>query len=116
MTTRSGPLSGRTIAVPETREVELFAGMLEAEGATVFRCPLVAILDAPDAKPIEEWLLKLAAGEFHDVVLLTGEGLRRLKGFAERAGCWDAVHNAMAGVRTIIRGPKPAKALREIGL
>jgi uroporphyrinogen-III synthase len=116
MTTRSGPLSGRTIAVPETREVELFAGMLEAEGATVFRCPLVAILDAPDAKPIEEWLLKLAAGEFHDVVLLTGEGLRRLKGFAERAGCWDAVHNALAGVRTIIRGPKPAKALREIGL
>jgi uroporphyrinogen-III synthase len=116
MTTPSGPLFGRRIAVPETREVDLFIKMLEAEGATTFRCPLVAILDAPDPKPIEEWLLKLAAGEFHDVVLLTGEGLRRLRGFAERAGTWDAVHNGLAGVRTIVRGPKPAKAMREIGL
>ena len=33
MTTPTGPLSGRRIAVPETREVELFVKMLEAEGA-----------------------------------------------------------------------------------
>jgi uroporphyrinogen-III synthase len=116
MTTSTGPLSGRRIAVPETREVELFAKMLEAEGATTFRCPLVAILDAPDPKPIEEWLRKLTAREFHDIVFLTGEGLRRLRGFAERAGMWDAVRNGLAGIRTIVRGPKPAKALREIGL
>lgn len=110
------PLAGRTIAVPETREVELFVKMLEAEGAETYRCPLVAILDAPNQEPINEWLLMLASGEFHDVILFTGEGLRRLRGFAERAGLWDAVHNALAGVRTIVRGPKPAKALREIGL
>jgi uroporphyrinogen-III synthase len=113
---RDAPLTGRMIAVPETREVDLFVRMLEAEGAKTFRCPLVAILDAPNPAPIIEWLHQLAAGQFHDVVLLTGEGLRRLKGFAERANVWDAVHNGLAGVRTIVRGPKPAKALREIGL
>ena len=84
MTAEALPLAGRTIAVPETREVELFVKMLEAEGAKTYRCPLVAILDAPDAEPVNEWLLKLASGEFHDVVLFTGEGLRRLRGFAER--------------------------------
>lgn len=113
---KSEPLTGLTVAVPETREVELFVKMLEAEGAATYRCPLVAILDAPDPAPVVEWLHRLAAGEFHDVILLTGEGLRRLKVFAERAEIWDAVHNGLSGVRTIVRGPKPAKALREIGL
>ncbi|TLY84992.1 MAG: hypothetical protein E6K44_12885 [Gammaproteobacteria bacterium] len=41
------PLAGRTIAVPETRELEVFAAMLERRGASVVRCPLVAIRDAP---------------------------------------------------------------------
>jgi len=40
------PLAGRTVAVPETRELEVFAAMLERRGASVVRCPLVAIHDA----------------------------------------------------------------------
>src|SRR5256885_8420178 len=46
------PLAGRTIAVPETRELEVFAAMLERRGASVVRCPLVAIRDAPDPAPV----------------------------------------------------------------
>jgi uroporphyrinogen-III synthase len=42
------PLAGRTIAIPETRELDLFARMLEQRGANTVRCPLLAILDAPD--------------------------------------------------------------------
>jgi uroporphyrinogen-III synthase len=44
-------LSGRTIAVPETRELDVFSSMLERRGATVLRCPLVAILDALAQRP-----------------------------------------------------------------
>jgi len=50
------PLTGRTIAIPETRELDLFAQMLESRGATTLRCPLVSILDAPDPAPVEAWL------------------------------------------------------------
>ena len=46
------PLAGRTVAVPETRELEVFAGLLERRGARVLRCPLVSILDAPDPAPV----------------------------------------------------------------
>jgi len=116
MTTGAGSLAGRTVAVPETREVDLFIRMLEDEGARTFRCPLVAILDAPDPKPIEAWLQRLADNEFKYVVLLTGEGLRRLIGFAERAGVSEPVRTGLANAQTIVRGPKPSKALREIGL
>ena len=36
-------LAGRRIAVPETRELDVFAQMLERHCANVVRCPLVAI-------------------------------------------------------------------------
>ncbi len=110
------PLNGRTIALPETREIDRLATMLEEIGATTIRCPLVAILDAPDPELIVAWLNDLIAGKFDDLVLLTGEGLRRLLGFARRANLYDAAVAAFGQVRTITRGPKPARALREIGL
>ncbi len=112
----SGKLHGLTILVPESRELDLFAGMLEAEGAETIRCPLVAILDVEDAAPVEAWLKRLIDGEFDDLVLLTGEGLKRLLAHAERLGLRQETIAAIARLRTIVRGPKPARVLREIGL
>jgi uroporphyrinogen-III synthase len=102
--------------VPESRELDLFAGMLEGEGAATVRCPLVTILDLADPAPVEAWLRRLVMGRFDDLVLMTGEGLRRLMGVAQRAGMKDAAIAAIGRLRIVIRGPKPAKALREIGL
>jgi uroporphyrinogen-III synthase len=110
------PLAGRTIALPETRELDRLATMLEAEGATTWRCPLVAILDAPDQAPVEAWVRALAAGAFDDLIFLTGEGCRRVVAAAERLGLRDAAVAAIGRARTITRGPKPAKALHELGL
>jgi uroporphyrinogen-III synthase len=110
------PLTGRTIAIPETRELDLFANMLETRGANTVRCPLITILDAPDQEPVIAWLRQLAAGHFDDVILLTGEGLRRLLVTAEHAGIKEAVITALGKARKITRGPKPARALRDIGL
>lgn len=118
MAQTTAPLAGRRIAVPESRQLDLFAEMLESRGAEVLRCPLVEIHDAPDPEPIEAWLHAFADGECDDLILLTGEGLRRLLGFAERAGddLRDRFVAALGEVRKITRGPKPARALRELGL
>jgi uroporphyrinogen-III synthase len=109
-------LQGRTIALAEGRQLEDLAQMLEKEGATVLRCPMLKIFDHPDSGPVVAWLRDLAAWKFTHVVLFTGEGLRRLLGFAEREGIRDAVVAALGNVKTIVRGPKPVQALREIGL
>ena len=109
-------LTNLTVMVPESRELDLFAGMLEGEGAQTVRCPLVTILDLADLAPVEAWLRSLIAGSFDDLILLTGEGFRRLMGVAERAGIKADAVVAVGKLRTIIRGPKPAKALREHGL
>ena len=112
----SEPLSGKRIAVPESRELDLFARMLEEQGAETLRCPLVTIRDLDDPAPAEAWLRRLIAGRFDDLILLTGEGLRRLMGVARRAGIETAAIAALAKLRTITRGPKPVRALRELGL
>lgn len=116
--TREQTLAGRTIAVPETRELDVFAALLERRGATVLRCPLVAILAAPDPVPVLDWIRWFVGGACDDLILLTGEGLRRL------LACIDMHEPALrcdfvaqlARVRKITRGPKPARALRELGL
>ena len=112
------PLRGRTIAVPETRELDVFAELLTRRGATVLRCPLVGILDAPDEKPVLDWVRRFNAGGCDDLILLTGEGLRRLLRCIERhePALRELFVTQLAKVRKITRGPKPARALRELGL
>lgn len=109
-------LAGRRIIVPETRELEVLAGLLEHRGATVARCPLVAIRDADDTGPIITWLERFVAAPPDDLILFTGEGLQRLHKLAAARGLGDQFVAALAQVRKITRGPKPARRLRELGL
>src|SRR5436190_6383290 len=110
------PLAGRTIALAEGRQLEELAQMLEKEGAATLRCPMVSMLDVPDSAPVIAWLRELIAGRFDYIILLTGEGFRHLLGFAEREGLRDAVVAAFGKTKTMTRGPKPGRALREVGL
>jgi uroporphyrinogen-III synthase len=109
-------LSGRRIVVPETRELDLLARMLEQHGAITIRCPMVAITDVPDAAPVVAWLCRFTTYPPDDLILMTGEGLERLVGFARRAGLGEEFLAALAKVRKITRGPKPVRRLRALGL
>ena len=75
----SESLHGCRVALAEGRQLVELAELLEKEGATTLRCPLLSILDAPDAGPVVAWVRDLIADRFAFVVLLTGEGVRRLK-------------------------------------
>ncbi|MFQ3593150.1 MAG: uroporphyrinogen-III synthase [Gemmataceae bacterium] len=108
------PLQGRRIALAEGRQLEELVRLLEAEGAEAVRCPMLSILDAPDSQSVLAWLDDLAT--FHLVILMTGEAVRRLLGFAERNGRREAYLQALRSVPTLTRGPKPVKALKELGL
>src|SRR5437660_389839 len=112
----SSPLQDKVVALAEGRQLEELVQLLEKEGAKVLRCPMVGIHDAPDEAAVRAWLGDLIAGRFAYVVLMTGEALRRLLGFAERAGWREGVVAALAKTKLVTRGPKPVRALKEVGL
>jgi len=109
-------LSGYRILILETREEAQFSRLLAEQGADVLQCPMFAIHDAPDPVPVEAWIRRFIEKPCDDLVLMTGEGLRRLMKVARRAGCDSAFVTALGKARKFARGPKPGRALREIGL
>ena len=114
--TDAGPLARRRIALLETREAERLGQMLREQGAEIVSCPAVAIVDAADPGPVLSWLGRFVAQPCDYLILLTGEGLIRLHGLAQRAGIEAGFAAALRQATPITRGPKPARALRAFGL
>ncbi len=73
-------------------------------------------LTRPDPAPIEAWIRRCVDQPFDDLVLTTGEGLRRLMKVVRRINAESAFIAALGQARKYARGPKPGRALREIGL
>jgi uroporphyrinogen-III synthase len=109
-------LNGYRILILETREEAQFSRLLTEQGADVLQCPMFAIHDAPDAAPIEAWIRRFIDRPCDDLVLMTGEGLRRLMKVARRTDVEQRFIEAVGKARKFARGPKPGRALREIGL
>jgi uroporphyrinogen-III synthase len=111
-------LKGKRIAVPEMRELEVFAGLLERRGAEVLRCPLVTIYDSPHSAAVLAFAVRVAEGSFDDFVLITGEGLTRILSCIDKhdPSLRPRFIEGLGKLRTITRGPKPARALRAVGL
>jgi uroporphyrinogen-III synthase len=109
-------LNGCRILILETREEAQFSRLLREQGADVLQCPMFIIRDAPDAAPIEAWIRRFIEQPCDDLVLTTGEGLRRLVQFARRMDVEATFIDALGKTRSYARGPKPGRALREIGL
>src|SRR6478672_5285156 len=109
-------LNGYRILILETREEAQFSRLLTEQGADIVQCPMFTIHDAPDPKPIEAWIRRFIERPCDDLVLMTGEGLRRLMNVARRIGVGQDFVAAIRKARKFARGPKPGRALREIGL
>lgn len=109
-------LNGYRILILETREEAQFARLLTEQGADVLQCPMFEIHDAPDPAPVEAWIGRFIAKPFDDLVLMTGEGLRRLMKVAQHIHLDQDFVKALGRARKYARGPKPGRALREIGL
>jgi uroporphyrinogen-III synthase len=109
-------LAGKVVAVPEARQLDVFASLLERRGASVLRCPLVGILDSPDEASVLGWIERLIATPTDLVVFYTGEGVQRLADFARRAGREREFVAALARTPTLTRGPKPRRSLKVLGL
>src|SRR4030088_2783312 len=109
-------LNGYRNVLPERHEEAQFSRLLTQQGADVLQCPMFTIHDVSDPAPIEAWIKRCVEAPFDDLVLMTGEGLRRLMKVVRRIGLEQEFIAALGKARKFARGPKPGRALREIGL
>ena len=109
-------LNGYRILILETREEAQFSRLLAEQGADVLQCPMFTIHDAPDPAPVEAWIGRYIDRPYDDLMLMTGEGLRRIMKVVRRLGVEAEFVAAVGKSRKFARGPKPGRALREIGL
>jgi uroporphyrinogen-III synthase len=104
------------VALPETRLLDVLAGLLERRGVDVVRCPLVAIKDSPDPAGVLAWIDRLCNEPMDLLIVYTGEGIRRLAAAADAAGREAAFVAALGRTPLLTRGPKPVRTLRELGV
>ena len=105
----TGRLNGYRILILETREEAQLSRLLVEQGAEVLQCPMFTIHDAPDPAPVEAWIRLFIQQPFDDLVLMTGEGLRRLMKVAKRIGVEQEFIAAVGKARKFTRGPKPVR-------
>ena len=106
-------LNGYRILILETREEAQFSRLLSEQGADVLQCPMFAINDAPDPAPIEAWIGRAIDKPFDDLVLMTGEGLRRLMKVVRRLGVEKDFIAALGGTKIRARAETRARVARD---
>jgi uroporphyrinogen-III synthase len=107
-------LSGRRVALLESRMKDELAGMVTRFGGTPVSAP--AVVEVPSAEDVGPAIEALAAGRFDVAVFLTGAGVNALLRQAERQGRLSETLVALGRMTVACRGPKPLAALRRNGL
>ena len=106
-------LAGSVVAVPEARQLDVLASLLERRGASVLRCPLVGINDAPDrsrSSPGSSASSSCRPTSSCSTPAKASSGCSPLR--AARGSRREFV-GALARTPKLTRGPKPKRALRQ---
>lgn len=104
------------VASFETRRATEMKRMLEQHEARVFMCPSVKEVPLESNEHLVQYANDLIAGKFDIVILLTGVGLQQLVEAVQNKVNLDKFLEAFDKATTICRGPKPVKAMKDLGL
>jgi uroporphyrinogen-III synthase len=108
------PLSGRTVALLESRMSNELASMVTRLGGAPVSAP--AVREMPRLDEVTPHIASLAAGEYRVAIFLTGAGASAFLRQAESSGQLPAALAALEGMTVAARGPKPLAALRRYGI
>ena len=109
-------LSNLVVAHFESRRAAELDSLIRKHGGVPVSAPAVSEVPVEFGVAEREVLLRLAAGNFDVVVLLTGFGTQRLLEEGARAGRLQETIAALWRATVVARGPKPVHALRQHGL
>lgn len=108
---RAMPLNGIRVLALESRRSAEMAELIRKQGGEPFVAPSMREIPLAENDAVFQFAERLATGAFDMMVLLTGVGTRQL---ARAIG--PVFAESLQLVTIVARGPKPAAALREMGI
>jgi uroporphyrinogen decarboxylase len=116
MPTSTPNFAGLRVASFESRRADDVVRMIERFGGVALVSPSMREAPVDADRPIIEFAHRLVTGQIDVLILLTGVGTRELLARVERKIDRQRFLNALADVKTLVRGPKPLTVLRELGI
>jgi uroporphyrinogen-III synthase len=113
---RTSNFSGARVLALESRRAKEMAALITTYGGRPVLAPAmreIALDSNPEAIQFTNALLR---GDFDAVIFLTGVGTRWLAEIAATVAPREQFTTALQRVRIVARGPKPAAALKEVGV
>ncbi len=104
--------SGVRVLALESRRAAETAELIRKQGGVPFVAPSMREVPLSNQDAVFQFAEKLYAGEYDMMILLTGVGTRQLARVLDAERFVDALRK----LTIVARGPKPAAALREMGL
>lgn len=107
---------GLRVAALESRRCEEMQRMIERLGGQAFVSPSMREVPIAENRPAIDFAYRVITGEFTMVVFLTGVGFKHLIAAIEKSLDRQRFLDALSDITTVVRGPKPAVAMKEFGL
>jgi uroporphyrinogen decarboxylase len=107
---------GFHIASLESRRADDMARLIRRSGGVAHVSPSMREVPIEPNRPAIDFAYRLITGHISIVILMTGVGFRYLLRAVERHLDQQRFLDSLSDVVTVCRGPKPAAAMREVGL
>ncbi|QDT09972.1 uroporphyrinogen decarboxylase [Planctomycetes bacterium K23_9] len=108
--------NGLQVAALESRRADDLNRLIERHGGTAHVSPSMREVPIEPNRDAIDFAYRVMTGEVHIVVLMTGVGFRYLLRAIDRHVDTQRFLDSLSDIITICRGPKPAAAMREVGL
>jgi uroporphyrinogen-III synthase len=108
--------AGRRVLCLESRRAVEMEELIRKQGGEPFVAPSMREVPLDQNDGAFRFAERLYSGEFDMMILLTGVGTRQLNRLLATRYPEAAFADALRRIRVVARGPKPAAALREMGL
>jgi uroporphyrinogen decarboxylase len=116
MNTDAADFAGLRVASFESRRADDIARMITKKGGLPLVSPSMREVPLAHNQSAIDFANRLITGQIDVVVFLTGVGTRHLVAQIERHVDRPQFLAAVSDVKTVVRGPKPLAALKELGI
>ncbi|MBI3912528.1 MAG: uroporphyrinogen decarboxylase [Armatimonadetes bacterium] len=113
--TKTG-FNGALVVAFESRHAREMASLIESYGGRALVAPSMREVPLSENAPAFAFAERLLAGEVDIILCTTGVGTRTLFEVLETRTPRERLVQAFSATQVVARGPKPVKALRELGI